>query len=71
MRPDILAAILAFVPLGEELEGNKEEREAQEKRRREHNEAATARWKAEQDAIAAPYREARRLRFLAKQEKQS
>lgn len=69
MRPDMLAAILALATLGDEFEGNKEEREAQEKRRREHNEAATARWKAEQEAIAAPYREARRLRFLKRNPK--
>jgi hypothetical protein len=66
-----LASILALATLVDEFDSpqSREDREAMAKRRREREEAATAQWKAEQDAIAAPYREARRLRNIQKMRK--
>lgn len=53
---DMLAAILALATLGDEAPANKEEREAADARRRKRAQEAQAAWKAEQEAIAAPYR---------------
>ena len=46
----------------EEKEKWRREREEADERRRQNAQKAQAAWKAEQDAIAAPFREARRLR---------
>ena len=50
----------------EEKEKWLREREEAEDRRRRDAQKAQADWKAQQDAIAAPFREARRLRQLKK-----
>lgn len=52
-----------------EVDKTPEERAAVRERNRLRREAQQKQWKAEQDAIAAPYREARRLRNLAKMKK--
>jgi hypothetical protein len=66
-----LASILALATLVDEFDSpqSREDRAAMAQRRRKREEAATAQWKAEQDAIAAPYREARRLRNIQKMRK--
>lgn len=69
-NPVMLAAVLALATLGDEAEDRKSKMSAEEyaaykDRIRQRTDADKARAKAEYDAAAAPYREARRARKAA------
>ena len=69
-NPAMLAAVLALAALGDEGEDRKSKMSAEDyaalkARQRQRTEAAAAQRQAEYDAVAAPYREARRARKAA------